>query len=339
MGTSVIRLKGIERRGQGQGVGIRQRPPGRPPRHAGNRPRRQLRQPPPRRGPPRRHGWWVRDLESTNGTYVNGVRLGPRRAAAAPPRHRPVRQGRRDGRAAGRDAADRRRRRPPTRSSSRPRPVRPGRTAFERLLFDRNHCPAAGRPAAWPCCGPGTTSSTSRAKTNCSTRSSTTPSTCSTPSAGRSCWPTGPDDELKLQGPGHRPRRALVGRFHFSQRLAQRCFSQGESILCCSVEEDEELPRRQSASPTGRWPRSCACCCGRRASSSACCTWTAASGRSRSPRTTCTWPTPWPPTSRPASSAPSCSAEQRDLFLKTIIDAGPGGRTARRVHRRPHRRG
>jgi HD-GYP domain-containing protein (c-di-GMP phosphodiesterase class II) len=35
-------------------------------------------------------------------------------------------------------------------------------------------------------------------------------------------------------------------RFHFSQKLAQRCFVKGESILCCRVEDDVELKAAQS---------------------------------------------------------------------------------------------
>ena len=46
------------------------------------------------------------------------------------------------------------------------------------------------------------------------------------------------------------PRAALAGRgegrFQFSQSLANRCFSRGESILCHSVEEDSELANARS---------------------------------------------------------------------------------------------
>lgn len=36
-------------------------------------------------------------------------------------------------------------------------------------------------------------------------------------------------------------KNMIAGRTAFSQSLAQRCFSQGQSILCCSVDEDPEL--------------------------------------------------------------------------------------------------
>jgi putative nucleotidyltransferase with HDIG domain len=52
-------------------------------------------------------------------------------------------------------------------------------------------------------------------------------------------------DELRLRalatGRGEPP-----GRFHFSHNLADRCFNQGESILCCSVSDDPELATSQS---------------------------------------------------------------------------------------------
>jgi len=41
-------------------------------------------------------------------------------------------------------------------------------------------------------------------------------------------------------------RGELSGRFQFSQSLANRCFSRGESILCHRVEEDPELANAQS---------------------------------------------------------------------------------------------
>src|SRR5262249_10209921 len=41
-------------------------------------------------------------------------------------------------------------------------------------------------------------------------------------------------------------RSKKTGRGCFSQNLAQRCFSRGESILCHTVEEDPELAMAQS---------------------------------------------------------------------------------------------
>jgi HD-GYP domain-containing protein (c-di-GMP phosphodiesterase class II) len=49
--------------------------------------------------------------------------------------------------------------------------------------------------------------------------------------------------KLRALATGH---SGVAGRGSFSQNLAQRCFSRGESILCCSVEEDPELAMARS---------------------------------------------------------------------------------------------
>ena len=65
----------------------------------------------------------------------------------------------------------------------------------------------------------------------------------------------GPENKLKLKAiaSGKNEPRAIAagrgdagGRFQFSQSLANRCVSRGESILCHSVEEDPELAMAKS---------------------------------------------------------------------------------------------
>ena len=65
----------------------------------------------------------------------------------------------------------------------------------------------------------------------------------------------GPENKLKLKAivTGRSEPRAVAagrgdggGRFQFSQSLANRCVSRGESILCHSVEEDPELAMAKS---------------------------------------------------------------------------------------------
>ena len=65
----------------------------------------------------------------------------------------------------------------------------------------------------------------------------------------------GPENKLKLRAivTGRNEPRAVAagrgdggGRFQFSQSLANRCVSRGESILCHSVEEDPELAMAKS---------------------------------------------------------------------------------------------
>jgi len=56
----------------------------------------------------------------------------------------------------------------------------------------------------------------------------------------------GPDGRLKLRALATGRGEANPGRFHFSQKLAHRCYSRGESVLCCSVSDDPELAAAQS---------------------------------------------------------------------------------------------
>lgn len=56
----------------------------------------------------------------------------------------------------------------------------------------------------------------------------------------------GPEGKLKLRALATGRGEVNPGRFHFSQRLAQRCFVRGESVLCCSVSDDPELAAAQS---------------------------------------------------------------------------------------------
>ena len=223
-------------------------------------------------------------------------------------------------------------------AASRPPPATRGKTPSAAWPSTAT---AARGPASscWPCCGPAITWSTSRSEDDLLHSILNDAVSVLDAQRGAIVLADGPDGPLQLRAlaTGHsQSRRAGSG---FSQNLAQRCFSRGESILCRSVEEDPELALRPAASPTGPWPRCCACCCARRASSWACCTSTAAPGRSRSPRTTCTWPTPWPPTSPPASRAPSCSASSASCSCDTITilaqavelrDEYTGGHTAPR---------
>ncbi len=55
----------------------------------------------------------------------------------------------------------------------------------------------------------------------------------------------GPNNELKLRAIAT-GRSDAGGRSSFSQKVAQRCFAQGQSILCCSVDADPELANAQS---------------------------------------------------------------------------------------------
>ena len=126
----------------------------------------------------------------------------------------------------------------------------------------------------------------------------------------------GPENKLKLKAIAtgrNEPRAVAAGRGEAaaassSARAWPTAASAAASRSCATASRKTPNWRWPRASPRARWRRCCACCCARRANAWACCTSTAARGRSRSRWTTCTWPTPWRPTSRPASSAPSCCA-------------------------------
>jgi putative nucleotidyltransferase with HDIG domain len=56
----------------------------------------------------------------------------------------------------------------------------------------------------------------------------------------------GPDQKLKIRSLANGLTEGQAGRFHYSQKIAQRCFARGESYLCSSVSDDPELATAQS---------------------------------------------------------------------------------------------
>lgn len=185
------------------------------------------------------NGWWVRDFQSTNGTYVNGVRLGTRDRQL---HSRDIVQ---FGKVAmlvefiedpEKTAGD-------ALGSDKILIEKSTRSSWEgsvvHLAFDRNHRPRAGDQLL----------ALLRAGHNLVTTDneedllqSILNDAVSVLDAQRGAivLADGVDSQLRLRALAS-GKGESQGRFAYSKKLAQRCYQQEESILCSSVEDDLEL--------------------------------------------------------------------------------------------------
>jgi putative nucleotidyltransferase with HDIG domain len=187
-------------------------------------------------------GWWVRDLDSTNGTYVNGVRLnnGERQLHS------------RDIVQFGKVAmmVELAENSTSTQSSDSDQIQVEASTSssweegFARLLEDRNHSPRAGdQLMALLRAGHHLVSIDSEEELLHRILQDSV--AVLDAQRGAIVLADAADGSLRLRALAN-GRNEPPGRFQYSRKMAQRCFTRGESILCCSVEEDLELKGQQS---------------------------------------------------------------------------------------------
>jgi putative nucleotidyltransferase with HDIG domain len=186
-------------------------------------------------------GWHVRDMESTNGTYVNGVRIGP---AEHPLRPRDIVQ---FGKVAllveVNDAT-------PEGPPSNQHIVAAAPSTFEeglrRLAFDRNQMPRAGEQLF----------ALLRAGHHFVNMQSEDQLLDAVLNDAVSVLEAQRGAIVLAEGEGAEPKlrlRALAvghgeapGRFHFSKKLTHRCFSGGVSLLYSTLTGDDETKVTQS---------------------------------------------------------------------------------------------
>jgi putative nucleotidyltransferase with HDIG domain len=197
-------------------------------------------------------GWRVRDLGSTNGTRLNAVRLG---AGQWPLQERDLLQFGEVAVVVEALAEDREPEAPPT---DHMRIEATARSSFDEALqhlaIDSNRSPRAGEQLLALVRAGHHLGHIEREEELLQSILNDAVSVLDA-QRGAIVLAEGPDGPLKLKAlvTGRAEPRAAVagrsevgGRFSFSQSLAQRCFSKGESILCQRIDEDPELALAKS---------------------------------------------------------------------------------------------
>ncbi|MDB5310717.1 MAG: rpfG 1 [Gemmataceae bacterium] len=186
-------------------------------------------------------GWYVRDLESTNGTYVNGVRIGP---GEQPIRPRDIVQ---FGKVAVVvETNDPNTEGPPSNQlvvAATPSSYEEG---LRRIAYDRNEMPRAGDQLfALLRAGHHFVHTQGEDQLLDNILNDAVSVLDAQRGAIVLAEGDGPEPQLRLRAlaVGH---GEPAGRFHYSKKLTHRVFAKGESVLYGALNEDDELKITQS---------------------------------------------------------------------------------------------
>jgi putative nucleotidyltransferase with HDIG domain len=186
-------------------------------------------------------GWHVRDLESTNGTYVNGVRIGP---GEHPLRARDIVQFGKVALIVEANEAT------PDGPPSSQHIVAAAPSTFEegirRIAFDRNQMPRAGEQLfALLRAGQHFVNIQSEDQLLDAVLNDAVSVLEAQRGAIVLAEGDGPEPKLRLRALAVGQNDA-PGRFHFSKKLTQRCFAGGVSLLYSTLNGDDETRLTQS---------------------------------------------------------------------------------------------
>jgi putative nucleotidyltransferase with HDIG domain len=189
-------------------------------------------------------GWRLRDLGSTNGTYLNGTRLG---TGDWPVRqHDIIRCGNVQLVIESLGQQEESPEAPTSHDNLLVESVAKNswEEALDGLAFDHNRCPRAGEQLKALLRAGHHLGHLESEEELLHTILNDAVSTLDA-QRGAIVLADSPEGPLKLRALAT-GQSSVASRACFSQNLAWRCFSRGESILCCSVEEDPELAMARS---------------------------------------------------------------------------------------------